>query len=222
MTVPLALDHVSIFTAVDAPEAAALTAAGLRGRGGVTRHGDFGTASTSFFFENAYLELFWAHDPAQTERSVKPAGIDVPARMAWRVNHTAPFGIMLRRRTPEAAVPFATQRLRAGWMPGEVWLEFAGQVAAEPYYAVVPEALAYGSFRNTFPDVSHPLGVRALTQVQLTVAAAGLSSTARLLSEAGLAALTPGPEPLMTLTFDGGVQGRTIDLRPTLPLVLKV
>jgi uncharacterized protein YndB with AHSA1/START domain len=93
------LDHPSIFTALDAPEAAALEALGLQRLGGVTQHGNFGTASTSFFFSNIYLELFWSYDSAQTARSVKAAGIDVEARMRWRETGTAPFGVILSPRS---------------------------------------------------------------------------------------------------------------------------
>lgn len=37
---PFELDHLAIFTGVDAPEAIALEALGLQRRAGVTRHGD--------------------------------------------------------------------------------------------------------------------------------------------------------------------------------------
>jgi hypothetical protein len=47
-----------------------------------------------------------------------------------------------------------------------------------------------------------------------------LSPIARALVANGLAAFESGAEPLLTLTFDGGAQGRAVDVRPTLPLVL--
>ena len=45
--------------------------------------------------------------------------------------------------------------------------------------------------------------------------------TARALIKAGLVSFETGTSPLMTLTFDGGAQGQALDLRPTLPLMLK-
>lgn len=227
---PLVLDHVSIFTTVDAPEAVALEALGLQRLGSVTRHGNsstgpgqgFGTASTSFFFANAYLELFWSYDPAQTERSVKAAGLDVDARMRWRQTGAAPFGVMLRPSDEAAPLPFATTSLRADWMPGEVLLRFAGQESAEPYYAVIPRPLWYSTFRGNLPEPAHPLGVKTLTGVHIAVTGGALSDTARLLNDAGLVTIETGAEPLMTLTLDGGRQGRRLDVRPILPLVLKV
>lgn len=214
----LQLDHLSIFTALDAPEAATLEALGLQRLGGVTKHGNFGTASTSFFFSNMYLELFWSHDAEQTARSVKAAGIDVEARMNWRKTSTAPFGVML---ATEAEPPFATTSLRADWMPGEVLLRFAGQESAEPYYAVIPQPLWYSTFRGNLPEPHHPLGIKTLTHAHITVTGEALSDKAQLLNTAGLLTIEHGPEPLMTLTFDNGAQGKTIDVRPTLPLVLQ-
>jgi len=48
-----------------------------------------------------------------------------------------------------------------------------------------------------------------------------LELEARLLNQNGLVTIEPGTEPLLTLTFDGGAQGRTVDVCPALPMVLK-
>ena len=42
-----------------------------------------------------------------------------------------------------------------------------------------------------------------------------------MLTEAGIAHIETGTEPLATLTFDHGAQGRSVDLRPALPLALR-
>jgi len=76
----LALDHVFVCTAVGAPEAEALTAAGFaEGAGNV--HPGQGTACRRFFFRNAFLELVWVHDEAEA-RSPETA----PTRLweRWR------------------------------------------------------------------------------------------------------------------------------------------
>ena len=88
MAFPLELDHIVIF-GVDAPEAQALEALGLTGFGGTTRHGDLGTASTSFFFENAYLELLWVSDEAAARKALP---LDFGLRMTWRESGIVPFG----------------------------------------------------------------------------------------------------------------------------------
>lgn len=213
------IDHFSIFTALDAPEAATLEALGLQRLGGVTTHGNFGTASTSFFFSNVYLELFWSYNAEQTTQSVKAAGIDVEARMNWRKTGTAPFGVMLQ---VEGEPPFATTSLRADWMPGEVLLRFAGQESVEPYYAAIPQSLWYSTFRGNLPEPQHPLGIKTLTHAHIAVTGQTLSDKALLLNAGDLLTIDYGPEPLMTLTFDNGTQGKTLDVRPTLPLILKI
>jgi hypothetical protein len=221
MTFPLELDHVVIFSGVDAPEAQTLEALGLKGFGGTTRHGNLGTASTSFFFENAYLELFWVQDETAATDVFAPLGFDMQSRMAWGETAASPFGLMLRHRPGSSTlIPFPTRQLKAEWMPGNIAIEFAADLSAEPYYGIIPESLTYTSFKANIPYLPHPLGVKRLTRIKITVDAEEISPIAQLLLANGLAALEPEAAPLLELTFDGGVQGKLVDIRPTLPLVL--
>ena len=220
-TFPLELDHIVIFTAVDAPEAEALEPY-LQGFGGVTKHGDLGTASTSFFFSNAYLELFWAHDDAAIERNIPALGHDSRKRMNWRTTGCSPFSLALRRRADaDRPLPFPATALPASWMPGDIAIEFMTPSEAEPVCPVIPVPLQYPSWRQNIPEQNHPLGVRTLTDIHIAVVVSSLSPLATALEEAGLATIEPGPAPLITLTFDGGAQGKQVDVRPILPLVLK-
>lgn len=221
MAFPLELDHIVIFSRVDAPEAQALEALGLTGFGGTTRHGDLGTASTSFFFENAYLELLWVSDEAAARKAFLPLDFDLHTRMTWRESGTVPFGLMLRHRAgPTAPNPFPTRQLKADWMPGEVYVHFSAAVLAEPYYGIVPESLAYDSFKATIPVQSHPLGVKRLTKIRLAIPTSERSPAASLLAANGMADIETAAAPLMELTFDDGVQGKVVDARDTLPLRL--
>lgn len=77
-------------------------------------------------------------------------------------------------------------------------------------------------FRANIADLPHPLGVKHLTGVTIAVQADSLSPIARQLEENGLVKFETGAEPLLTLTFDDGAQGKTVEARPTLPLVLKI
>ena len=218
------LDHVVVFVSVDAPEARALESLGLQGFGGTTRHEGLGTASTSFFFSNLlYLELFWVHDPTSAAQTLAPLGLNLDARMRWRETGASPFGLMLRRRQAGASAPapFPVKQLAATWMPAGTVVEFNGEITAEPYYGIVPENLTFRSFRANIPDLPHPLGVKNLTDIALTVPAGELSPIARLLMGNELANFEVGSPPLMTLTFDSGAQGKAVDVRPTLPLMLK-
>lgn len=215
------LDHIVIFTSVGAPEKSTLEAFGLQGFGGVTQHGDFGSASTSFFFANLlYLELLWVHDDEAARRNYEPLTMNALPRMRWRTSGATPINLMLRSREPGAAPPpaFPVHYLN---FPNGVSVGFNGETLAEPCYGLVPENMSFRGFRANIPDLAHPAGVRDLTQVAVTVAAPTLSPIAQLLSEQGLVAFELGAEPLATLTFDHGRQGRQADLRPVLPLVFQ-
>ncbi len=217
----LELDHVVVFASVDAPEAKRLEEIGLQGFGGVTRHGDLGSASTSFFFSNlVYLELLWIHDEEAARRNFEPLTMNTIPRMNWRTTGASPINLMLRRRQPGTTdpPPFVCKQLQ---LPNGAFVGFNGEVANEPCYGVVPEEMSFRGFRANIPDLSHPLGVTHLTNVTITVVADGLSSIARLLSENRIVSYEKGPAPLMTLTFDNGGQGNSVDVRPTLPMVLR-
>jgi hypothetical protein len=217
----LEFDHVVLFVTKDAPEAQAVEAAGLKGFGGVTRHGEMGTASTAFFFGNlTYLELFWLDDEAKVDRALGSLGLNMAPRMHWREQGAAPFGLMLRStvagETPQ--VPFPTKIMEASWMPPGIQVRFNGETLHEPYYGVVPEPLSYRGFRQNIEDVVHPLGVKNLSRATFTLPTADRSNIAKVVKETGLVRFEDGPTYLLTLTFDGGQQGKEVDLQPTLPL----
>ena len=217
----LELDHVVVLTAVNAPEAETLEAIGLQGYGGVTQHGGLGTASTSFFFSNlVYLELLWLHDEEAARRNFEPLTMNAIPRMHWRESGASPINLMLRRRQPGATdpPPFPCQQLQ---LPNGAFVAFNGEVLAEPCYGLVPEEMSFRGFRANIQDLPHPLGVKNLTGVAVTVSGSELSPIARLLSQNSIAAFEFGAEPLATLTFDNGAQGKSVDVRPTLPLVLR-
>jgi hypothetical protein len=110
----------------------------------------------------------------------------------------------------------------AEWMPPGTIVEFNGEAVAEPYYGVVPEALSFRGFRANIPDLPHPLGAKNLTGVTLAGPGQAESPIARTLVEAGVVSFEKDSAPLLTLTFDEGAQGRMVDVRPTLPLVLRI
>jgi hypothetical protein len=218
----LELDHLVVFTAVDAPEARRLEEIGLQGFGGVTRHGDLGSASTSFFFSNLlYLELLWIHDEEAARRNFEPLTMNTIPRMHWRESGASPINLMFRRRQPGATdpPPFPARQLQ---LPGGAFVAFNGEVLAEPCYGLVPEEISFRGFRANIQDLPHPLGVKALTGVAVTVPGGGLSPIAQLLSQNGIVSFESGSSPMATLTFDDGAQGKSVDVRPTLPIVLKM
>jgi hypothetical protein len=232
---PLQRDHLFIWVSEGAPEAAILQKLGLYTKGAVNQHSGQGTSSIVFMFDNAYLELIWIDDPEVAKSRAREMGTDLLARAAWRQTKASPFGVGLHRRADsKGELPFPTRKYRAQWMKPDTFIDFAESSAdtKEPMYFVVPDYLAVFSpaqlelLLKNKPEYksnyAHPLGVHQLTGVRIVAEGAGaFSRTAALLSGKGVIAIERGRVPYAELTFDGGAKGKSLDMRPALPLTLK-
>ena len=235
MVFPLERDHIFIWVSPGAPEAARLQQLGLYTDGKVHKHSGQGTSSMVFLFENAYLELIWIDEPEVARRKGQEMGTDLPARAAWKQTGASPFGVGLHHRAAGSNdLPFPTKKYWAEWMRPDTFIAIAESSAnlEEPFYFVVPDYLAVPSdeqlklFLNSQPDYRknyvHALGVRKLTGVKITSNVAGkFTETASMLAKNGVVMIKRGKSPHAELTFDEGSQGKTLDVRPTLPLSLK-
>ncbi len=232
---PLERDHIFIWVSTGAPEAVVLQKLGLYTDGRVHKHVGQGTSSMVFLFENAYLELIWVDEPEIARRRSQDMGTDLLARVAWRQTGASPFGVGLHHLAAgNSDLPFPTKKYWAEWMKPDTFISIAESSVnlKEPFYFVVPDYLAVPSaeqlkllldsqpeYRNNF---THALGVRRLTSIQITSNRAGkFSETASMLAKNGVAVIKRGKSSHAELTFDGGTQGKTLDVRPTLPLILK-
>ncbi len=118
---PVELDHVFVMVRPGAPEAAALTGAGLC-ESFRRDHPGQGTTNLCFCFDNAYLELLWLCDPAAA-RTPPAARLRLPER-ADRQAGASPFGIALRT-AQGAAMPFPTWDYAAPFLPAGVTIPIA-------------------------------------------------------------------------------------------------
>lgn len=232
---PLERDHIFIWVSPGAPEAARLQKLGLYTDGKVHKHSGQGTSSKVFLFENAYLELIWIDEPDVARRKGQEMGTDLPARAAWKQTGASPFGVGLHQREAGSSdLPFPTKRYWAEWMKPDTFIFIAESSInlKEPFYFVVPDYLAVPSaeqlklFLDSQPDYrknyTHALGIRRLTSVKITSDPVGkFSETASMLSKNGVVVMKRGKSSHAELTFDEGSQGKTLDLRSTLPLSLK-
>ena len=221
------LDHITILTRVDAPEAALLENLGFVRFGGVTQHEGMGTASTSFFFENAYLELLWAHDGELAQEKFSVVHYDLDARARWQDTLASPFGLMLRHSSPltkgvlegsGAMPPVPTETFSFNNQP----VEFSAHNSAEPACGFLPTALTYPSFKHTITNRTHALGMKEITRVTVSIYDEfQLSPLARWLTVNQIAIIQPAAYANLEIEFDHGAQGESLNLRPDLPLVLK-
>jgi hypothetical protein len=217
---PLELDHIGLLVSENAPERSALETLGLREAGHEVDQGSFGLRSRFYTFENMYLELLWPSDRGVATRVLALAGLDLGTRERWRESNAVPVGLVFRRREEsQGPVPFHTHTLhgRRGEMPLD--LEFNAEIPYEPWNIVIPQHLSFQPGKRPF---DHPAGVRRITEVRITVAEDRLSALANLLNLSGEVNLQTGLEPLLELSFDGGLKSKVLDTRPILPLVLRI
>ena len=215
-----ALDHVFVCCAEGAPEAQRLARLGLS-EGSSNTHPGQGTASRRFFFENAYLELFWVADAREAQ-----AELAAPTRLwsRWSARGAAasPFAVILRPdRGEDLAPPFAGWAYHPPYLPPHLAIDVAeGTPLSEPAFFYIGFARGAGQMQPQPRD--HALGVRRLTAVEIAMpGGVARSDAARAIEGMGLVHFADTARHRMTLTFDDGRTGRLADLDPDLPLVLR-
>lgn len=208
-----ALDHLYVFCERQAPERRGLDAHGLTI--GVRReHRGQGTANVCYGFRNAYLELLWLDDDtAARDPHVKPLGLHERSR--WRETAASPFGICLRPLAPNTPPPFVPWDYRPAYLPPDTTIAMACNSG------VIGEPMLFAVDRPFVPfGVPHRLAARELVQATVTVRDLAPMSLLRDLVVPGLV-IREGDEPLLELVFDRP-RGEVLDLRPALPVVLRI
>ncbi|MGJ3246533.1 MAG: VOC family protein [Elainellaceae cyanobacterium] len=187
-----------------------------------------GTVSSIVFFENIYLEIVGIDETVAIAQSGL-LGLDQIERIHWRKTLVSPFGLGLRCKQNSVGSLHANETLE--WMSfsnSSIYFETNNfSKTDEPFCFLVPAALALTTWlnpslqhhRNLF---SHLLNVQRVTDVKITVHAySKLSNVVTTLLQNRVLSINRGLFPLLELTFDGGITGKTVDIRPLLPLILK-
>jgi hypothetical protein len=219
-----ALDHVFVCCSVGGAEAELLNRAGFT-EGSPNVHPGQGTTCRRFFFANAYLELLWISD-LQEARSETTAPTRLLERWRGRASETSPFGIAVRPVTnePTTPPPFETWAYAPPYLPQGMRIDMAaGLPLTEPEMLFVRFARRpdrrLGAARE---PLSHPLGVSELSSLSITTNfGEPASAAARALTRHGIVEFRTANSQALELGFDALRQGRELDLRPRLPLVLR-
>jgi hypothetical protein len=211
------LDHVFVFCAVGAPEAAILADRGLL-EGSDNTHPGQGTANRRFFFPNAYLELLWVANPEEAQSpAVLPTGLW--HRWTRRKTTSCPFGLVFRPRPGSAPVaPFSTWSYEPPYLPIGLSIQVGSGVGlAEPQLFYLPFAKRPA---KPHPEpTKHPAGIREIVGVAVSLPGQQQTSKAvQALVNGGLLTVRSGPEYKLELSFTGD-RSSSIDFRPGLPLL---
>ncbi|MGJ3246523.1 MAG: VOC family protein [Elainellaceae cyanobacterium] len=227
---PLEIDHIVIYVADMESAVEPFKELGVCVHSPV-HHIDYGTVSSLIFFENMYLEIVSIENERAVKHQAMRTGFDPLRRIQGQKHLTSPFGIGLRY-TPNSIASINPIDPNQCSEPIESDLSIyfdANNMAKpdEPFCFVVSKMVAltdclYPSLPNYQQWVSHPLDIRRVTDVRITVHAySKLSNAVTMLSQNHVLTITQGLFPCLDLTFDERKTGRTVDARPFLPLVLK-
>jgi glyoxalase-like protein len=218
------LDHFFILTDVDAPEADHLLRFGLT-EGAPNSHPGQGTACRRFFFSNAFLELLWVIDPAETQSSlVRRTGLW--ERWSRRGRDTSPFGICVRSiRHGGHEMPFPTWEYRPPYLPDPlaIYMHVDSEVATEPllFYSTFgrrPDA-AEASRRQ---PLQHAADFHTVTRLEVSSPQSETPKALRALEDhCPWLRVVDRDEYLMEVCFDEEAEKQVADFRPQLPLTLR-
>ena len=228
------VDHVWILVSPGAPQRAAFERLGLIPAPGVNRHVGQGTASITFEFKNAFVELLWVDSSVPVAPGSEAAVRKFTRRQQWATSGGCPFGIALHR-TPDApdSLPFESWPLHQQWMPPGVSFAMLTPRAdsLSPALWVMPRSTAVkdlddpasapvDSIRAT--ALRQPGYMSTLTRVRLVCTPSYRPTDAMSeLAREGVFELRQERGWLLILTFNGGVRRRTRDLRPELPVLVR-
>jgi len=214
-----AIDHVFVCCSVGASaEADALARLGLR-EGTPNTHPGQGTACRRFFFENAYLELFWVADPREAQ-APEVLATRLFERWSKRRDGASPFAIIFRpgEEASAAEPPFPSWAYRPSYMPAGVAIDIARDTPlAGPEFFYL--GFQRGRPRQREEPVEHALPLRRLVGVTVFRPRSGDSAAARGLEAAGLVSFRDAEDHRLELRFDGPGD-QSAELAPELPLTL--
>jgi hypothetical protein len=222
----LVLDHLFIFVPPGAVLGRqALSEAGINVGSSVARHEGAGTASVFAMFANAYLELVWVDSTVRLEPKFRARLERNRRASAWTARGPSPFGLGFRRR-PDAPdqLPYVSRPYTAPWMKAGTQIDVLAPPVdslPSPRVFVVPRDMGAWQ-RKVAPGLFvHRLGVKQVTRVGvITPDGARVQFLGSIDSLPG-AKFVRGREHLVEVTFDGGREGKHVDLRPRLPVILR-
>ncbi|MBW4550658.1 MAG: hypothetical protein KME35_06050 [Aphanocapsa sp. GSE-SYN-MK-11-07L] len=217
------LDHLFIWTDIGAYEAERLVSFGLM-EGASNTHPGQGTTNRRFFFHNAMLELLWIHDPEEARSElIRPTCLW--ERWTHRNDGACPFGICLRPVIgSDDTVAFSSWAFYPPYLPKTISIEVGknSDVLTEPWLFQTPFGQRPDQYSvEKSQPLDHSIGLCEITRVELVSPAVNhLSPELQSVVNTKQIKLRGGAEYCIELGFDREVQGKRVDFRSGLPLVI--
>jgi hypothetical protein len=220
------VDHVWIMVSQNAPERAALERAGFQISNDVNHHEGTGTSSVTVEFENTYLELIYLDPKVPVAAGMERAAEKYRQRTLWRTSGWCPIGIGFRHNSASnEPLPFPTWTWTADWMPKGSVMEMLTprDDTRSPALFIEPHGLTNGMEQAARGGLyHHKIGVHRITAVRLMSPETYEPVAAvTYLEKQDLLPIAQSDEWVLELSFDGGKQNKSQDLRPELPLVIR-
>jgi len=216
------IDHIFICVDPGAREAEALKEFGLI-EGAANQHPGQGTANRRFFFRNAFIELLYLHDPAETQSELtKPTKLY--ERLTSKGDKASPFGICFRPATDaEKQLPFPSWGYQPIYLPANLKIDIGNAPLNEPMWFFLSFASrpdkASGERRQ---PLEHPTGFSEITSVRVIIPnTENYSEPALCANNVKDVEIAEGDEHLVQVGFDNESNGKSHDFRPILPLVFR-
>jgi len=206
-----------------------------------TIHRGQGTTGRYFYFLNNYLELIFVYDLTEFEENNRVnRNLDFAERANFDENRASPFSLALKVKDYDIEkIPFKKVKYHQEWMKDNESIYSAVNSKInlkEPSVFVVYPELESDRF-ETLTDLKnipeeyafvrtfykHPNGAKNVTNITIISSDLDMETeTIEAVNEIENVSVKNGAEHLMELTFDNNVQGKIFDLRPELPLIIKL
>lgn len=225
------IDHVFVFTEAEAPESKAFIDAGFILMPRVNEHTDQGTKGSYIYFDNVYIEFLWVSDAEIATANIERANSDFNIRQAWKNSPSvSPFGVGIRDHAYRYELPAKEHDYKADWMgpatDSRLGVFTERDALDQPWVFRMPPHWTREP-RMAFPpqmheQIDHPSDARVLTEIVFAVPGDEIGEGLRALEADGkFTFVTGASEHLVTMTFDDHAQGRTVDFRPEVPIVIE-
>ena len=208
------LDHFFVLTEPGAPQAVLLSEIGLV-EGTTNNHPGQGTANRRFFFSNTALELLYIRDAEEAANG--------PARELRIVERAAdagasPFGLVVSRTTQSNDDPFSGWRYYPVYFDDDQYFHVGdnSDILDEPLCICMPTMAPARAKQSLQPEI-----FSEVTEVRISLPPEKISPELKTIAQCELIAVIPGQPHFMEIVFNDEGEGRSKDLRPALPLVIR-